>query len=187
MKWENPCLNQWYQHSNSRQNLQSHLHAFLQLFIFKRNITLSLIITTKGSSFIITCHKQPEEIKNSIDHKISFIVCANCHLFRFDYVTQGGLARLCTLTASLFIQVYKWIAVNCCATWLNTARMQVACDGLSSHPAGVAIFLAASIAKELGVEPFKLIERVDPKSLSPSSKFDYHTFYHCARVKGDEP
>ena len=47
-----------------------------------------------------------------------------------------------TLTVLLSTQEYKWVPANCQGNL--TKCWGVACDGLASHPGGVAIFLVAS-------------------------------------------
>ena len=51
-------------------------------------------------------------------------------------------ARYFTLTVPLSTQEYIWVPVNCQGN-LTKCR-GVTCDGLASHPGGVAIFLVAS-------------------------------------------
>ena len=47
-----------------------------------------------------------------------------------------------TLTVPLSTQEYKWVPANCQGNL--TKGWGVTCDGLASHPGGVAIFLVAS-------------------------------------------
>ena len=51
-------------------------------------------------------------------------------------------ARHFTLTVPLSTQEYKWVPANCQGNL--TKCWGVTCDGLASHPGGVAIFLVAS-------------------------------------------
>ena len=51
-------------------------------------------------------------------------------------------ARHFTLTVSLSTQEYKWLPANCQGN--HTKCLEVTCDGLASHPGGVAILLVAS-------------------------------------------
>ena len=51
-------------------------------------------------------------------------------------------ARHFTLTVPLSTQEYKWVPANCQGNLTKCWR--VSCDGLASHPGGVAIFLVAS-------------------------------------------
>ena len=51
-------------------------------------------------------------------------------------------ARHFTLTVPLSTQEYEWVPANCQG---NLAKCwEVTCDGLASHPGGVAILLVAS-------------------------------------------
>ena len=50
-------------------------------------------------------------------------------------------ARHLTLTVPLSAQVYKWVPANCWGNLINCGG--VTCDGLTSHPGGVEILLAA--------------------------------------------
>ena len=51
-------------------------------------------------------------------------------------------ARYFTLTVPLSTQEYKWVPANCQGNL--TKCWEVTCDGLASHPGGVAILLVAS-------------------------------------------
>ena len=51
-------------------------------------------------------------------------------------------AKHFTLTVPLSTQEYKWVAANCQGNL--TKCWVVACDGLASHPGGVAILLVTS-------------------------------------------
>ena len=51
-------------------------------------------------------------------------------------------ARHFTLTVPLSTQEYKWVPANCQGNL--TKCCEVTCDGLASHPGGVAILLVAS-------------------------------------------
>ena len=51
-------------------------------------------------------------------------------------------ARHFTLTVPLSTQEYKWVPVNCQGN--QKKCWEVTCDGLASHPGGVAILLVAS-------------------------------------------
>ena len=51
-------------------------------------------------------------------------------------------ARHFTLTVPLSTQEYKWVPANCQGNM--TKCWEVTCDGLASHPGGVAILLVAS-------------------------------------------
>jgi len=49
---------------------------------------LSLIITTKGSNFIITCHKQPEENPYPILIQQKVAPDNSWHLFQYEHSTK---------------------------------------------------------------------------------------------------
>ena len=51
-------------------------------------------------------------------------------------------ARHFTLTVPLSTQEYKWVLATCQGNL--TKCLEVTCDGLASHPGGVAILLVAS-------------------------------------------
>ena len=51
-------------------------------------------------------------------------------------------ARHFTLTVPLSTQEYKWVPANCQGNL--TKCWEVTCNGLASHPGGVAILLVAS-------------------------------------------
>ena len=51
-------------------------------------------------------------------------------------------ARHFTLTVPLSTQEYKWVQANCQGNQMKC--WEVTCDGLASHPGGVAILLVAS-------------------------------------------
>ena len=51
-------------------------------------------------------------------------------------------ARYFTLTVPLSTQEYKWVPANCRGNLMKC--WEVTCDGLTSHPGGVAILLVAS-------------------------------------------
>ena len=53
-----------------------------------------------------------------------------------------SLARHFTLTVPLFTQEHKWVPANCQGNL--TKCWEVTCDGLASHPGGVATLLFAS-------------------------------------------
>ena len=68
---------------------------------------------------------------------------------------QGRVTVLCswarhlTLTAPLSTQEYKWVPANCQGNLTNCLFFfggggGVTCDGLPSHPLGIAILLVAS-------------------------------------------
>ena len=51
-------------------------------------------------------------------------------------------ARHFTLTAPFSAQEYKWVPANCQGSQMKC--WEITCDGLASHPGGVAILLVAS-------------------------------------------
>ena len=53
-----------------------------------------------------------------------------------------------TLTVPLYTQEYKWVPANCQGNL--TKYWEVTCDGLASHPRGVAIFLVTSCYRNRG-------------------------------------
>ena len=53
-------------------------------------------------------------------------------------------ARHFTLTVPLSTQEYKWVPAKC---W------GVTCDGLATHPGGIAIFLGPVVRKEVSANP----------------------------------
>ena len=56
-------------------------------------------------------------------------------------------ARHFTLTVPLPTQEYKWVPANCQGNLTKCGGLT--CDGLASHPGGVAIFLVASCYRKL--------------------------------------
>ena len=79
---------------------------------------------------------------------------------RCPVLSPGRVIVLCswerhlTLTVPLSTQEYKWVPANCQGNL--TKCWEVTCDGLASHPGGVAILLVASFYRNRDNEPFGL-------------------------------
>ena len=75
----------------------------------------------------------------------------------WSFVLCSGWARHFSLTVPLSTQEYKWVPANCQGNL--TECWWVTCDGLASHPGGVAILL---VVHALGFGKFKC-EPISPK------------------------
>ena len=84
----------------------------------------------------------------SVFRKLKEDAVALWYVGALDPGLAGVIIRLCswarhfTLTVPLFTQEYKWVPANCQGNLTKCWR--VTCDGLASHPGGVAILLVAS-------------------------------------------
>ena len=59
-----------------------------------------------------------------------------------EIIVLCSWARHFTLTVPLSTKEYKWVPANCQGNLMK--YWGVTCDGLASHPGGVAIFLVTS-------------------------------------------